>query len=93
MEMTTKNVTINETENQETTVATEKEAGFKLGLYLKIAVAVIFAYGLFMFAWDNFLCTWWAFQAPTWLKTGLTWFIWLDVSYVIYKQVNKKEEQ
>lgn len=88
MENITDNTNENEVlEQQETEVTTQE--GFKLGLFIKIAVGVIFTYALIMYAWDNFLHAWWTFQAPSWLKTGFTWFLWLDVSYVIYKQVKK----
>ena len=83
------------TENQaeETVAVVEEKTPFSLWLFIKVAAGLLLAYGLCMYVWDNFLRAWWMFQAPEWLKTGLFWFIWIDMSYVLYKQVVKAKKE
>ena len=83
------------TENQveETEVAVEEKAPFSLWLFIKVALGVLLAYGLGKYVWTYFLKAWWMFQAPEWLKVGFAWFIWIDLSYVLYKQVVKAQKE
>ena len=81
-----------EREGAEEKVTDTTKKPFKLGLFLKIAVLLLFVYCLIVYAWDNFLHYWWTYTAPQWLKTGVFWVIWLDVSWMAYKSIRNEEE-
>ena len=82
---------MNEENNVNVTEEVSISGEHKFMLYVKIALIVIFLYGFGRHLWDTYIFQWWTGSCPGWLKTGITWFIWLDVSYVIYKIILKNE--